>query len=71
MEKFVDPGFIHHLAIGRLWVAHALLISESDVLPFNLVQYANQMKDYFADFDNYYTSMLAKQNITLGTHHFI
>ena len=74
MDKFVDAGFTHHLAIGRLWAAHALLISESEILPFDLVQYSNQIRGYFNDFENYYKDMLTNQSISLGkqikTNHF-
>ena len=66
MDKFVDSGFIHHLAIGRLWAGHTLLLAESEIIPYDLVMFTQQMQRYFDLFESYYNATLTKQNITLG-----
>ncbi|XP_066916274.1 N-acetylated-alpha-linked acidic dipeptidase 2-like isoform X2 [Clytia hemisphaerica] len=65
MDKKLDPGFIHHLAIGRLWAGHLLLIAESDILPYDLVQFTEQLQSYFKQFDDYYKEILGNQTISL------
>ena len=66
MDKFVDSGFIHHLAIGRLWAGHTLLLAESEIIPYDLVMFTQQMQNYFDSFESYYNATLTKQSITLG-----
>ena len=66
MSKHVDPKFIYHLTIGKLWAGHTLLIAESTIIPFNLVSYTEQVKYYLNHFEETYKAMLNAHQISLS-----
>lgn len=66
MSKWVDPGFIHHQAIGRLWAGHAMVVADSNLLPINLYAFTKQVKVYLTKFQTAYKDMLNAEGITLG-----
>ncbi|XP_067686592.1 N-acetylated-alpha-linked acidic dipeptidase 2-like [Haliotis asinina] len=43
VKNFVDGNFTYHRAIGQLWLAVALELTDSAILPFNLSDYAETM----------------------------
>ncbi|XP_046570395.1 putative N-acetylated-alpha-linked acidic dipeptidase [Haliotis rubra] len=43
VKNFVDGNFTYHRAIGQLWLALALELTDSAILPFNLSDYAETM----------------------------
>ncbi|XP_071103216.1 N-acetylated-alpha-linked acidic dipeptidase 2-like [Haliotis cracherodii] len=43
VKNFVDGNFTYHRALGQLWVALALELTESVILPFNLSDYAETL----------------------------
>ncbi len=49
MERFGDPGFLYHVAAAQLLGTMALRMAGADVLPFDYTDYANQLKDFFAE----------------------
>lgn len=49
MEKFGDPGFVYHVAVSQLWGTLALRLADADGLSFDYTDYANQVRDYFAE----------------------
>jgi N-acetylated-alpha-linked acidic dipeptidase len=49
MEQFGDPGFHYHVAAAQLWGTLALRLAEADGLSFDYTDYANQIRDYFAE----------------------
>jgi len=69
MSKWVDPGFIHHQAIGRLWAGHAMVVADSNLLPINLYAFTKQVKGYLTKFQTAYQDMLDAQGITLDFAH--
>ena len=66
MSKYVDPKFIYHLAIGKLWAGISLVIADSTIIPFNLVTYAKQVKYYLNHFEESYQSTLKIRQISLS-----
>ena len=65
MSKHVDPKFIYHLAIGKLWAGISLVIADSTIIPFQLVTYTNQVKYYLNHFEISYESSLKSHQISL------
>ncbi|XP_077966171.1 glutamate carboxypeptidase 2-like [Styela clava] len=53
MTTFLDPDFVYHQAIGRLWGELTLSLAESALVPMNCVDYAEQVKSSAAAFLNY------------------
>ena len=49
MDKFGDPGFVYHVAAAQLWGTLTLRLADADGLAFDYSDYANQVRDYFAD----------------------
>ena len=57
--------FEHHVALGRLWLHHALILSDSIIIPFNLTAYAKQVLTIFIELEHEYSTELKKYNVTL------
>lgn len=49
MDKFGDPGFVYHVAAAQLWGTLALRLADADGLSFDYTDYANQIRDFFAE----------------------
>ena len=43
MRKFVDPDFRYHATIAQVLTRVILLLSDSTLLPFNLIRYSDSM----------------------------
>ena len=67
MSKFVDPGFIHHLAIGRLWAGHTLIAANANLIPYNVLKYSKQVKGYLEKFEATYKTLLDKHGVSMST----
>ena len=65
MSKFVDPSFEHHVTIGQLWLKHALILSNSLIIPFDVEGFCQQMETYFHEFEGEYSSSLKQHNVSL------
>ena len=66
MSKKVDPGFIHHLAIGQLWAGHLLLVADSNLIPYDIVKFTKQVKEYLIKFETTYKTLLDNNSVSLG-----
>jgi N-acetylated-alpha-linked acidic dipeptidase len=49
MDKFGDPGFVYHVAAAQIWGTLALRLADADGLSFDYTDYANQIRDFFAE----------------------
>ena len=49
MDKFGDPGFVYHVAAAQVWGTLALRLADADGLSFDYTDYANQVRDFFAE----------------------
>lgn len=47
MTHFGDPTFAYHVAAAQLWGTIAMRLADADGLPFDYVDYAGQLRDYF------------------------
>ena len=71
MSKKVDPGFIHHLAIGQLWAGHLLLVADSNLIPYDIVKFTKQVKEYLIKFETTYQTLLDNYSVSLGKFIFL
>ena len=71
MSKKVDPGFIHHLAIGQLWAGNLLLVADSNLIPYDIVKFTKQVKEYLIKFETTYKTLLDNNSVSLGKFIFL
>ncbi|KAI4380007.1 hypothetical protein MLD38_006241 [Melastoma candidum] len=45
MKQFGDPGFHRHVAVASIWGLVALRLADDEILPFNYVSYATELKN--------------------------
>ena len=46
VEKFGDPGFVHHTAMTRVWGVLALRLANADVVPIDYRSTANRLREF-------------------------
>jgi N-acetylated-alpha-linked acidic dipeptidase len=49
MSQFGDPTFEYHVAAGQLWGTVALRLADAEVLPFDYVSYAGEVRRFFQE----------------------
>jgi N-acetylated-alpha-linked acidic dipeptidase len=49
MASFGDPTFVYHVAAAQIWGTLAMRLASSDVVPFDYVSYANEIRDFFQE----------------------
>jgi N-acetylated-alpha-linked acidic dipeptidase len=49
MTHFGDPTFVYHVAAAQLWGTIAMRLADADGLPFDYVDYGNQIRDFFTE----------------------
>lgn len=59
MEKFGDPGFQYHKAMGEIWALLILELADKPNLPFDLLAYAKALSGYIDNLDQYAKSKAA------------
>jgi len=65
MSKYVDPDFLYHKTITKLWLSHGLRMADSSLIPLNVLKYCLQLKSFFDKFETAHTKYLQPQNIKL------
>jgi N-acetylated-alpha-linked acidic dipeptidase len=46
MQKFGDPGFLHHAAMSRVWGVMALRLANADVVPLDYRATADRVREF-------------------------
>jgi len=46
MQKFGDPGFVHHAAMTRLWGVMALRLANADIVPLDYRATADRIREF-------------------------
>ena len=49
MSSFGDPTFVYHVAAAQVWGTLAMRLASADVVPFDYVSYANEIRDFFQE----------------------
>ncbi|KAK4318413.1 hypothetical protein Pmani_010582 [Petrolisthes manimaculis] len=65
VDEIYDQGFHFHTAVTALWGHLALVFSDSQLLPFSLVTYAEFIMKAVAGIEDDYGELIASQNISL------
>ena len=52
MDRYGDPGFQYHKAMGHIWALLALELADEAVLPFDLVGYAEKVREWVQDVED-------------------
>jgi N-acetylated-alpha-linked acidic dipeptidase len=47
MSRFGDPTFVYHVAAAQLWGTVAMRLADAEGLPFDYVDYAKQIREFF------------------------
>lgn len=47
MSRFGDPTFVYHVAAAQLWGTVAMRLADAEGLPFDYVDYAKQIRQFF------------------------
>lgn len=51
VKQFIDPTFVYHQSVARLWGEFARILADSPVIPFNLDDYSKDLLDHFGEFE--------------------
>lgn len=66
MSKFIDPNFKYHLSLGRLWLAHALLLVDTPILPFELRYFVKEFQKEFLEIEHVNQDKLLALNVSFA-----
>ena len=71
MDRFGDPAsFQYHKAMAQVWALLILALADEELLPFNLEDYANAVKGYVDDLEEYAkTKGAEKERLDLTSLH--
>ncbi len=65
MSTFLDPGFIYHPVMAKLAVVAMLRLANSDILPFNYYDYAEEVEKYLEDLSKQAEKKIDLSNVKL------
>ncbi|XP_076097524.1 N-acetylated-alpha-linked acidic dipeptidase 2-like isoform X2 [Mytilus galloprovincialis] len=63
VDQIMDRGFKHHQATARVWAEMARALSDTMVIPFDVVNFANELLSLVNTLDEDYGTMLRNQSI--------
>lgn len=65
VDEIYDQGFHYHKAVTALWGDVAVVLSDSKIIPFSLVAYAEFIIRAYEEIADKYGELIASQNITM------
>lgn len=69
MDTVGDPGFVYHKAMAQLWALLILELADSKLLPFDFKIYAEAVRGYVDDLQNYAEAQGPKEGLDLTSLH--
>ena len=66
MSNFGDPGFNRHAAVGKVWLAVAMAIATTPIIPYNVADYARTVTSLYDNLKKDYETALLSHNVSLG-----
>lgn len=66
MKSFVDPDFEYNKVVTQIWVKYSLKLLDSDVIPFNITRYGEDLMVYIGSFEASYGELLKKNSVDLS-----
>lgn len=67
MDTTGDPGFVYHKTMAQVWALLILELADRELLPFNLVVYAEAVRNYVGDLQAYVRAKGPKDGLNLTT----
>lgn len=64
-SNIVDRGFVHHQAVARMWAVMAITLSDSTVLPFDILAYASYLNQSLSLLQSRYGGVLLQNGVSL------
>ena len=65
MDTTGDPGFVYHKTMAQVWALLILELADKELLPFDLIVYADAVKDYVGNLESYATAKGPKDPLNL------
>ena len=65
MNTIGDPGFLYHKTMAQVWALLIFELADSELLPFNLIVYAEAVRNYVDDLQIYATAKGPKDGLNL------
>jgi hypothetical protein len=53
LVRLIDPEFVYHQAVGRMWGEMSRYLADALLIPFNATDYGLRMMQYIDDLDNF------------------
>ena len=66
MKTFVDPDFEYNKVVTQIWVKYSLKLLDSDIIPFNVTRYGEDLMIYIRSFEASYGDLLKKNAVDLS-----
>ena len=65
-SNLVDRGFVHHQAVARMWAVAAVTLSDSVILPFDILAYASYLNRSLSLLQTKYGATLLQNGVSLS-----
>lgn len=65
MDTTGDPGFVYHETMAQIWALLILELADRELLPFNLIAYAEAVRNYVGDLETYAEAKNSKEDLNL------
>lgn len=65
-SNIIDRGFLHHQAVARMWAAAAATLSDSVILPLDILAYGLYLNQSIVLLDARYGAILNQNNAPLS-----
>jgi len=65
-SNIVDRGFVHHQAVARMWAVAAVTLSDSVILPLDILAYASYLNHSLSLLHTKYGPILQQNGVSLS-----
>ena len=69
MDIVGDPGFVYHKTMAQIWALLILELADRELLPFDFIVYADTVRNYVGDLENYARAKGPKEGLNLTSLH--
>ena len=65
MDTIGDPSFVYHKTMAQVWALLILELADKELLPFNLIVYAEAVRNYVDDLQIYARAKVPEGGLNL------
>ena len=69
MDTVGDPGFVYHKTMAQVWALLILELADRELLPFDFIVYAQAVRNYVGDLQNYAEAKGTEEGLNLTSLH--